>query len=226
MKVYYYDDSEAHIADFKREHPSVKSILVRNADPNPILKGMDSFYYPTMFVRKYPHNKYAQALMLNHDILHPKKTHPDEVCANCRSVFMSGLTIPEIRRIAKRKADAVLFDWDFTLSSANGLGGHNIEAGTYTEMAQYFAGTMERFKALREMFTELRRRGTKIFILSDNGLAQESRAQELLDIARILDSELAVEDIVYGNGEKAKVFAADKRFQPFRTSRKTRKRKR
>lgn len=226
MKVYYYDDSEAHIADFKRDHPSVKSILVRNADPNPILKGMDSFYYPTLFTRKYPHNKFAAALLENHDISHPKKTHPTELCIACRGVFKSGLTIPEIRRIAKRKADAVLFDWDFTLSSANGLSGHDIEPGTHTEVAQYFAGTMERFKALREMFTELRRRGTKIFILSDNGLAQEHRAEELLSVAKILDSELRVEDIVYGNGEKAKVFATDPRFEPFRTSRKTRKRKR
>jgi hypothetical protein len=225
MKVYYYDDSEAHIADFKRDHPSVKSILVRNAVPNPILKGMDSFYYPTLYNRKYPHNKFATALMQNHDILHPKKRHPAEVCNVCQNVFRSGLTIPEIRRIAKRKADAVLFDWDFTLSSANGLSGYDMEEGTHTEVAQYFAGTMERFKALREMFTELRRRGTKVFILSDNGLAQEHRAHDLLSVAQILDSELKAEDIVYGNGEKAKVFATDKRFQPYRTSRKTRKRR-
>ena len=226
MKVYFYDDNMVNVSAFRAEHPAVTTVLVKNKEKTPILNGMAGFYYPTLFARKYPNNKYAQALVRNHDILHPKKEGPTEVCRLCTMEVGGGLTVAEIKRIARRAADAVLFDWDLTLSVCNGLPTPEGEY-TNTEVAQYYAGTMERFHALREMFTELRLRGTQIFIFTDNGYAS-SDPDAFTAIVQVLDSALTKEDVVYGNGAKAKTFRTEKRFRTVRNGlkrKKTRKKK-
>ena len=221
MRVYFYDDDPVNITAFRAAHPSVRSVLVKNQGTTPILKHMDGFYYPTMFNRLYPNNRYAAALIEEHDILHPHKLRPELACRLCGVRVGQGMTVAEIKQIARRKADVVLFDWDMTLSVCNGLILPQDVAYSNAEVAQYYAGSLERFNALREMFGELRRRGTKIYILTNNGWAQDSTVERFSGIVQVFDGQIAKEDIVYGRGVKAAVYRTDPRFRAL-----TRKRKR
>ena len=221
MRVYFYDDDPVNITTFKAAHPSVRSVLVKNEGVTPILKNMDAFYYPTMFHRMYPHNRYAATLIEEHDIMHPQKVRPELACRICGVKVGQGLTVAEIRKIARRRAEVVLFDWDLTLSVCNGLILPRDKEYSNAEVAQYCAGTLERFNALREMFAELRRRGTKIYILTNNGWAQDDTVERFSGVVQVFDGQIAKEDIVYGRGEKAVVYSTDQRFRVF-----TRKRKR
>lgn len=221
MRVYFYDDDPVNITTFRAAHPSVRSVLVKNQGTTPILKNMDGFYYPTMFHRMYPNNRYAAALVEEHDILHPHKLRPELACRLCGVRVGQGMTVAEIKQIARRKADVVLFDWDLTLSVCNGLLLPQDVEYSNAEVAQYYAGSLERFNALREMFGELRRRGTKIYILTNNGWAQDSTVERFSGIVQVFDGQIAKEDIVYGRGDKAVVYRTDPRFRLY-----TRKRKR
>ena len=218
MKVYFYDDDLENIRSFRAEHPTVHSVFVKNEGTTPILKHMDGFYYPTMFLRMYPHNRYAAALVEDHNIKHPQKARPELICQVCKTAVGQGLTVAEIHKIARRKADMVLFDWDMTISTCNGL---YLLDGVYsnTEVAHYCAGTLERFNALRDMFAALRRRGTKIFILTNNGQAQDDSVERFSDVVKVLDGQMTKEDIVYGRNEKAVVYRTDKRFRPYKRRR-------
>jgi len=226
MKIYFYDDDPENIRSFRAEHPNVTSVLVKDEGTTPVLKNMDGFYYPTMFLRMYPHNRYAAALIEDHDITHPQRARPDATCRICRTQVGQGLTVAEIHQIARRKADMVLFDWDRTVSTCNGL---QLPEGVYSnlEVAQYCAGTLERFNALRDMFTALRRRGTKIFILTNNGWARTDSVERFSDIVKVFDGQITAADIVYGQNKKAGVFRTDRRFRPYtrrrRRLRRTRK---
>jgi hypothetical protein len=195
----------------------VVATLVKKSK-NSVLKGMAAFYYPAMFLEKYPHNKYAQAILEKQAV--PAKSTP----STCTREVGGGLSITDIKRAAKRPADVVLFDWDLTLSVCNGIPlPKNTTDYTFTEVAQYCAGTMERFHALREMFAELRLRGTKVFILTNSGFAK-SYGNDFVEILKVLDSELTKEDVVLGKGFKAKTFKTDKRLRPiFAANRKTQK---
>ena len=221
MRVYFYDDDPVNISSFKADHPTVRSILVKNEGTTPILKGMDGFYYPTMFHQMYPNNRYAAALIEEHDILHPHKLRPELACRLCGVKVGQGMTVAEIRQIARRRAEVVLFDWDLTLSVCNGLILPRDAEYSNTEVAQYYAGSLERFNALREMFSQLRRRGTKIYILTNNGWAQNDTVARFSEIVQVFDGQIAKEDIGYGPGAKAVVYRTDPRFRVF-----TRKRRR
>lgn len=226
MKIYFYDDDPENIRSFRAEHPHVNSVLVKDVGTTPVLKNMDGFYYPTMFRRMYPHNRFAAAVVEDHDITHPQKERPDATCSACNRQVGQGLTVAEIHQIAHRKADMVLFDWDRTLSTMNGF---SLPEGVYSnlEVAQYYAGTLERFYALRDMFTALRRRGTKIFILTNNGWAEDDTVERFSEVVKVLDGQITPADIVYGQNKKALVFRTDKRFRPYtrrrRRLRRTRK---
>jgi hypothetical protein len=219
MKVYFYDDNKHTVSEFKAKHPNVSTVYVKNLKKTRILNGMAGYFYPSMFAQKYPHNKYAQVvlqnIMKNDQIMHPQKKWPKDLCVMSDIEVGSGLTVPEINRIARVSADVVMLDWDLTLSVCNGVyifpGYKTVYSAT--EMAQYFAGTIERFNALRKMFAELRSRGIKIIIFTDNGVAK-SNLDQFFEIAQALDTDLSKNDIVYGYGIKAETFKTDKRLKP------------
>jgi len=143
---------------------------------------------------------------------------------------------------------AVLFDWDKTLSVFNGvilpqLNNNNNNNNnntavteelwndmpaylaampfTFVDMAQYYAGTIERFHALRNMFVELRRNQVHCIIFTNNGWAHTpkkmvkgnkshqmslDRLHFFLQLAQVYDPEMTVNDIIYGHLDKAAEF--------------------
>jgi hypothetical protein len=215
MKIAFYDDNLATIKAFRKQHPHIKSFFVSNKQRNPILKNNAKFYYPLLFSQMYPNNKYAQFLVNDsHLTASPGKTAPTNVCESlCRFADVgSGLTLAEIKTLLTHRFDVILFDWDLTLSVCNGIMLPDDPKSNYTEVAEFYAGTLERFNALRAMFTELRRRGTKVYILSDNGMAQKPKLpveegqtslfDSFLLILQQLDGEIRKDDIVYGNNNK------------------------
>jgi hypothetical protein len=238
MKVAFYDDNLQYIRAFRTKFPHVKSFHVTNKQPNPILKGNAPFYYPLLFSQLYKHNAYAKMMVSD---LAPQKTPPLGLCHYACEMpsFGSGMTIPEIKAAARRDADVVLFDWDLTLSTCSGL---VLAEGpldySYAEIAQFYTGTLERFNALRAMFTELRRKGVRVYIFTDNGWGQPKKpdadavpsgVDRFVKVLEQLDGQITAADVVYGNKDKVKTFQTNPLFSAFckpRCSRKARKPKR
>jgi hypothetical protein len=227
-RIYFYDDDPTNIKQFRTTHKGVIAKLVADK-PNSLMKGYDSYYYAHMFSKMYPNNRFAK-LILEEAPKNPEKTRHYRITnEKIRSDFIvkAGLTVKEMHKIALTKARTVIFDWDHTLSVLQGLrlwGGtarswtNNLNSEFYSllEVAQFCAGTMERFHAMREMFASLRAQGTSIIILSNNGWATTQAKEEFVKILQIYDPELKKEDVVYGDQNKARVFRQASRFKSTR----------
>jgi hypothetical protein len=211
--IYFYDDSKFNINSFKTRK-DIKSVWVSNKTPNPISKNMPSYYYADMFYKKYPNNNYAKYMVVKPPLKPTKKINISHtICSRCQIQTGSGLTINEINKISKKKAQTVIFDWDLTLSVCNGIYVPSVNYlhnnvfpkrlnFTFEEMAQFYAGTLERFEALKNMFKKLRENNTKIFILTDNGWG--SSPVELVKLLNVYDPDLVSDEIIYGNNDKIK----------------------
>jgi len=236
--VFYDDDYSGNINPFRATYPYMKSILVPSNKPYyQILKGNKDFYYPMMFLKKYKDNKYAQCLVKGMVL---KKS--SNLCNECQNITGQGITIKEIQKIIKwanhkNNLDTprlILFDWDQTISVCNGIflpdnidnidDKHNVHnysnKFTFTEMAHYFAGTLERFNALQFMFFNLRKNGVKCQIFTNNGWGkkrenlkegeEDKNLNFFLSIVQVLDPQMKESDIIYGNGDKVNTFRKSK----------------
>ena len=149
-----------------------------------------------------------------------KKIHiGNTICSRCTISTGSGLTINEINKIANKKAKAIIFDWDLTLSVCNGIymprmaNAIMVKTGdfvfpkkmdyTFEEIAQFYSGTLERFEAIKEMFKKLRERKINIFILTDN--IWGNNPNEFVKILKTFDPIIEPHEIIYGNNNKIKV---------------------
>ena len=212
--IYFYDDDIGNINSFK-SRKDIKSVWVSNKTPNPISKNMPAYYYVSMFHTKYPKNKYAKCMLDKPPVKPTKKINiKNNICSRCTISTGSGLTIDEIHKITKKRASVVIFDWDLTLSVCNGVYVKVTNKSnkfvfpkkldyTLDEMAHFYAGTLERFEALKNMFKTLRGKGTKIFILTNNGWG--SSPVEFVKLLNIYDPELVPEEIIYGSNDKINV---------------------
>jgi hypothetical protein len=210
--IYYYDSSKTNIDTFKKRK-DIKTILVSNKTQNPISKNMPAYYYVTMFHKKYPKNKYAKCMLDTPPVKPTKKIHiGNTVCSRCNIYTGSGLTIDEIKKIAKQKAKVVIFEWDLTISVCKG--GIFIPRLTFSnefvfpknmdysmdEIAHFYAGTLERYEEIKNMFKQLRENKTKIFILTNNQWA--TIPNEFAKILKSYDPQIEAENIIYGNNNK------------------------
>jgi len=213
--IYFYDDDMVNINLFK-SRKDIKSVWVPNKTPNPISKNMPAYYYVSMFHKKYPKNKYAKCMLDTPPLKPTKKIHTaNTICARCNIQTGSGLTINEINKITKKKASVVIFDWDLTLSVCNGVYTPRLSFAndvifpdpkkmdyTFEEMAHFYAGSLERLDAIKTMFKTLRDKGTKIFILTDNGWG--NKPNDFIKFLNIYDPSLVQCEIIYGNNDKIK----------------------
>ena len=218
--VFFDDDFYNNINPFRQSFPLIKSILVNNNPYNQILQGKPDFYYPMMYLKKYKNNKYAQELVKGLTI---EKSY--NLCDECRNSTGQGISIKEIKNIIKWsnrptiKSRTILFDWDKTISVCGGIflpENTNKQyklTGNYSfiEIAQYLAGTKERYDALQFMFFYLRKNGVDCKIFTNNGWGYidkktEKNFQFFLNIIHIFDPQMKKEDIIYGNGNKEKTF--------------------
>jgi hypothetical protein len=197
-----------------KQHPHIHSFHVEQKK-NPILKKNASFYYPILFSQKYPTNAYAKYLIEENPWANkPNPKNPKRLCEwACNFVEVgSGMSVSEIKTMLSHQFDVILLDWDLTLSSCNGVLMDSKASVpmpfSYLEIAHYYAGTMERFNALRNMFTELRKRGTKVYILTDNGWAKpnnlDAGLERFVQLIQQFDAQMTAADVIYGNNDKAK----------------------
>jgi hypothetical protein len=218
--VFFDDDFYGNINPFRQSFPLIKSILVPDKPYNQILHGKPDFYYPMMFLKKYKNNKYAQELVKGMTI---EKSF--NVCDECLNSTGQGISIKEMKQIIKWsnkhsiKSRIVFFDWDKTISVCNGifLPENTNKQYNFTndfspvDIAQYLAGTKERFDALQFMFFHLRKNGVDCKIFTNNGWGnlvkgREQDFQFFLNIARVFDPQMKDDDIIYGNRNKEKTF--------------------
>jgi len=222
--VFYDDDVQSNIEPFRESYPNIKSIIVPSDKPyNQILKGQSNFYYPFMYLKKYKNNRYAQELVKKMKI-NDKQT-ADNLCDQCENTTNQGITEQEMRKIVKwsnnkRVMDkTVLFDWDNTISVCNGifmpLESHKewsknteelLKQNLFNEeeVAQYCAGTLERFRALKKMFRILRQNEVHCHILTNNGWGKLSKTNYplvdvfFLKVVQVLDPWMRATDIICG----------------------------
>lgn len=233
MKVAFYDPDNAVVKSFRRELPRIHSIHVRQ-QRNPILKNYASFYYPLLFSVMYPNNAYAKWLVSDsHLATVPSKTAPNLLCRNIcfgsqGDDMGSGLSIADMKDLLRHHYDVVVFEWYKTLSVLNYINGGKNDA-SFTEVAEFHAGTQERFNALRAMFAELRRRGTKVYVLSDSTWikpADPNLFDFFLKTIQQLDGQIKKEDLIYSNDDKLKTMKTNPIFSQLSRKRMTRNKKR
>lgn len=222
--VFYDDDVISNIEPFRETYPNIKSIIVPHNKPyNQILKGHSHFYYPVMFLKKYKKNRYAQELV--------KKMRIDEtklainLCDQCENTTNQGITEQEMKKIVKWSKNkkvmekTVLFDWDNTISVCNGIfmplesdkdwsksTEELLKRNLFNEeeVAQYCAGTLERFHALKKMFRILRQNEVHCHILTNNGWGNTTKTNYplvnvfFLKVIQVLDPWMKITDIIYG----------------------------
>jgi hypothetical protein len=182
--MYFYDDYQENI-DRVKKRKDIIPILVPNKPPK-----TNKFNHAITFHKKYPRNKYG-TIMKNPD-------------AMCKLEFGSGLTIKELNKIGNTPAKVVLFDWDLTLSMFNGIyttGDFNQFKFT-EDVARFYAGSAERFNALKTMFKKLRDKGTKIYILTNNGWAKYPA--HFVTLFQHYDPQMTQHEILFGNQNKLK----------------------
>ena len=233
--LFYDDDLQYNILPFRKSWPRVKALYVpEGKNYTPILKDATHFHYPRLFLEMYPQNKYAAALVAGLTTSQPKN-----LCDMCKVTTGQALTLHDMDQLIKWANHAVvpltkrtvLFDWDKTLSVCNGIFIPEMDMNhvlkyqltmpfTFTDMAQYFAGTIERYHALRQMFAELRRNQVRCIIFTNNGWAaidspstnrrRFERINFFCQIVQALDPLMTVTDIIYGNLDKETEFGKNK----------------
>ena len=171
--ICFYDNSNKNIKQFNKTLKNVDTKLVSNKPNKEILHSSnDASNYTKKFLKLYPDNKYAQHLVNNHNAEYKSSIGFDKKDAK------------ELLHWANtKKGDKIaIFDWNGTLSILEGvevpkyyekmmiMKNHGI---TFYEMAIYYAGTIERFNLLKNMFIELKKKKVKIFILTNNPVASK-----------------------------------------------------
>lgn len=202
--IVFVDDNFAdNIKPFRKHLPSVKSILVSDKKPySQILKGKSAIYYPTMFLKKYKDNKLAQANINNKYITNTGQ----------------GISIQGINKIIRwsfqnnNKSRIILFDWDKTISVLGGISLPNVNENNYSVMdaAKFFSGTIERYHALQKMFFILRQNNVICYIFTNNPYGNITENKErfyyFLKIVQVLAPQIMESNIIFGKGDKLKIF--------------------
>lgn len=256
--LFFDDDLEHNIKPFRQRWPGVKAIHVpEGKNYAAILNEAADFHYPRLFAALYPLNQYAQALVAGltvdkpHNLCDMCETTTGEALtlhdlalitewANKPLPLAAATATGQSAAPAKK---VVLFDWDKTISICNGINTPDSVANkafddaakysqtmpfTFMEMAQYFAGTIERFHALRQMFAELRRNQVRCLIFTNNGWAyvpktggpkRFERVNFFTQIAQALDPGITAADIIYGHLDKQAEFGKNKVLQALYTGR-------
>lgn len=229
--VFYDDDLDGNILPFRQELPLVKAIHVPDNKPyHQILHGYNAFYYPHMFLKLYPTNRFAQIQDNEIRHIHAKasassassSTHLRE-CRNDTAQGLTEATIENIKIWATTNTSpnsTILFDWDKTLSVMNGLNLAALSGGsgaaTPLEAAHYYTGLRSRFDALQSMFALLKRQNITCFIFTNNPYGHDTKSNHerfltFLKMVQVLCPTIVADDIFYGHQDKVKTFKRNKR---------------
>ena len=223
--VFYDDDFDGNILPFRQELPFVKAIHVPDNKPyHQILHGYNAFYYPHMFLKLYPTNRFAQIQDNEIRHIHAKASSSSHLreCSNDTAQALTETNIEQIKNWATTTTTkaTILFDWDKTLSVMNGLNLAALSGGsgavTYAEAAHYYTGLRSRFDALQSMFALLKRQNIGCFIFTNNPYGHDTKSNHerfltFLKMVQVLCPTIVADDIIYGHQDKVKTFKRNKR---------------
>jgi hypothetical protein len=117
-------------------------------------------------------------------------------------------TIDAVGDLPWNAGDVVMFDWDLTLSAYNGL---QLPHPDVAAAALFYAGGRVRFEHLKRMFSSLRKKKVKVFVLTNNPTAATPHERRnFLDLLQVLDPKFLMSELVYGHQQKAVVYKTNK----------------
>jgi len=219
-RILFYDWYLKDINDMRKAFPQVKSLYAHDKPYNEILKGKPAQWYSLMYHRAYPENKYAKFIV---DKMMDKE-------AMIKSEFKMlykipkdtsyGLTIDEMSKICEwAEQDKIfLYNWIGTVALTSVMNLSTINEKTKLfglhpeimkipplEIAKFVTGTKERFEAVKNMFACIRKKGTKVFLLSSNesfdwafSYYDKSTVEFFLKLVQAVDPAMRKEDMIYG----------------------------
>ena len=172
QSIWFYDNQQDIISQFKNSLDKVNVVLVDNNKNNDILKGyhIDS-HYTIKFLEKHPENTFAKYLKL--------KNIKELKCIN-------GFSKKDAKKLKthilnkETHCKAVIFDWDGTLSVNEGIivshdnklieefNKYNIKD---EDMAIYYAGGIKRLNWMLKFFKFLQKKNIRVFIITNNPVA-------------------------------------------------------
>ncbi len=190
----FFDDSEYNIQQFAPFQNKVRAVLVEPTVFFQVTEGNSSFDdYVQSQVREG--NEYARTLGKRNTFR--------------RFEAGSGMSIDQLESEIESMPSlrTLILDWDLTLSVCNGL--HLPPVMNVQSAAVFYAGGLERFKALQRIFADLRKRSVSIIVLTDNGNAdyknRDDRGQFVL-LMQQFDPAFQKGNLLYGNGQKGLVY--------------------
>ena len=99
----------------------------------------------------------------------------------------------------------LILDWDLTLSVCNGL--HLPPVMNVQSAAVFYAGGLERFKALQRIFADLRKRSVSIIVLTDNGNATDADSRgQFVRLMQQFDPAFESNNLYYGHNKKWRMY--------------------
>jgi len=171
-EIRFYDNQDDIIKQFQKSKKYIHSIKVSNSPNIEVLYGdKKASLYTNKFLELYPNNKYA---------LYLKENCYKEVGTDI------GITYSDINDLIKWSNNTniqkkvAIFDWDGTISIIEGIiipSTRDIDEDlkeyqvTISDIALYYAGTLNRLNKLREMFNHLDKKNVEVYILTNNPIA-------------------------------------------------------
>jgi hypothetical protein len=193
LPVVFFDDSPNNIREFNEQHPWVITVLV---DAQRSKTFADHCHH---ILSQHGGNQFARSLQKNPL---PAAVGP-------------GVDLAEVERVVTdASANLVMFDWDLTLSTCNGLHLNHKKMSPLVlrDAAIFYAGGPDRFQGICTMLQKLRQKNIKVLVLTDNGTADRKEVGARRNFVRLLqcmDPAFTEDDLVYGNLDKARIFHED-----------------
>ena len=173
ISIRFYDNQLDIIHQFKTMLKKVETIYIPDRPNKEILNHSKPKDFTKEFLKKYPNNKFAKYL--------------SSLRNTERSINM-GFSLYNAEDLIKWSFSTIqtkvaLFDWDGTLSVAEGiilpsnpidtLTFHNMGIN-YRDIAIYYCGSEYRFLWLKYMFEVLDKQKVEIFVLTNNPMAAKN----------------------------------------------------
>jgi hypothetical protein len=173
VSIRFYDNQLDIIQQFKTMLKKVDTVYIPDRPNNEILNHSQPKDFTKEFLKKYPNNKFAEYL---------------SSFRNTERSINMGFSLYNAADLLKWSFSTIqtkvaLFDWDGTLSVAEGiilpsnpidtLSFHTMGIN-YRDIAVYYCGSEDRFLWLKYMFEVLYKQHVEIFVLTNNPMAAKN----------------------------------------------------
>jgi hypothetical protein len=173
VSIRFYDNQLDIIQQFKTMLKKVDTVYIPDRPNNEILNHSQPKDFTKEFLKKYPNNKFAEYL---------------SSFRNTERSINMGFSLYNAADLLKWSFSTIqtkvaLFDWDGTLSVAEGiilpsnpidtLSFHTMGIN-YRDIAVYYCGSEDRFLWLKYMFEVLHKQHVEIFVLTNNPMAAKN----------------------------------------------------